>query len=419
MVDRRGFLKGGAAVAAGALGAGSVASSCAPAPGPVVSRGPGGDAGIDHIVVVMMENRSFDHFLGWLPGADGRQAGLSYVGKDGARYDTHHMTQFASCEYNDPDHSYTGGRREYNGGACDGFLFESPDDFPIGYYEADDLFFFGNVAPAFTVCDNYFAATMGPTFPNRIFQHAGQTDRTRNTLDLCTLPTIWDRVADAGLQGRYYFSDAPVSALWGLHLVPISRTFDGFLDDCRTGRLPNVSFVDPRFIMSPFGTSGDDHPASDIRAGEEFLTSVYRAVTSSPNWERTVMVVNFDEWGGFYDHVEPHEAPDARPETALRGFRVPNVVISPLARRGHVAHDVYDHTSVLKMIEWAWDLEPLAPRDAAANNLADMLDLGGTPNLDVPHWEVPRFDPIDCTAHFFDDIFEPLRRQARDWGFPV
>lgn len=406
-------------MAAGAFGVGGLTISCAPAPGPIVSRGPGGDAGIDHIVVVMMENRSFDHFLGWLPGANGRQAGLSYPDAHGTPRPTHHLTQFASCDYHDPDHSYTGGRREYHDGACDGWLIESPDDFPIGYYEADDLFFFGNAAPAFTVCDNYFAATMGPTFPNRIYQHAARTDRFTNTLDISTLPTIWDRVHEAGLQGRYYFSDAPVSALWGLHLLPITRTFDGFLADCRDGRLPNVSFVDPRFLIPPFGTSGDDHPSSDIRAGEAFLTSVYRAVTSSPNWERTVMVVNFDEWGGFYDHVAPQVAPDADPAGALRGFRVPNIVISPLARRGHVAHDVYDHTSVLKMIEWAWELQPLTPRDAAANNLADVLDLGGTPNLDVPHWDVPQFEPLDCTAHFFDDIFKPLRDQAADWGFPV
>ncbi|MFN8051576.1 MAG: alkaline phosphatase family protein [Acidimicrobiales bacterium] len=416
MVGRRGFLKGGAALAAGAWGAGSL-GGCAPAPDPVRSSGPAGEAGIDHIVVLMMENRSFDHFLGWLPGADGKQAGLSFPGKDGAMHPTHHLTQFASCDYKDPDHSYSGGRREYNGGRCDGWLTQSPDDFPIGYYEAADLSFFGNVAPAFTVCDRYFAATMGPTFPNRIFHHAGQTDRDHNTLDISTLPTIWDRLFGAGLQGRYYFSDAPVTALWGAHLLPITRTIDGFFEDCRTGRLPNVSYVDPRFLIPPLGTSGDDHPASDIRAGEQFLTEVYRAVTSSPNWARTVFVVNFDEWGGFYDHVAPEEAPDSNPATALRGFRVPNVVISPLAKRGHVAHDTYDHASVLKMIEWAWDLEPLAPRDAAANNLADVLDLGGVPNLDVPHWEAPSFEPIDCSAHFFDDIFGPLLAQARDWGF--
>src|SRR4051812_2451222 len=137
MVDRRGFLKGSAAAVAGIAGAGtlsSVVAGCAPAPRAVTARGLFGEAGIDHVVVVMVENRSFDHLLGWLPGADGHQAGLHYVDDDGTSHETHHLTQFASCEFADPDHSYHGGRKQYDGGANDGFLRTSPDTFPIGYY---------------------------------------------------------------------------------------------------------------------------------------------------------------------------------------------------------------------------------------------------------------------------------------------
>ena len=416
VVDRRGFLKG-SAIAAGTAATGWAAAGCAPAPGPIRPYGPAGEVGIDHIVVAMMENRSTDHLLGWLPGLDGRQAGLSFTDRHGVSHPTHHMTEFVSCGYEDPDHSYNGGRVEYADGACNGFLLPTEDTFPISYYLGGDLPFFGHAAPAWTVCDRYFAATMGPTFPNRIYQHAGVSDRAKNTIAISQLPTIWDRLKAKGLESRYYFSDAPVTALWGLSHADISRTFDGFLADCAAGRLPHVSFVDPKFVLSnPFGTSTDYHPHSDIRAGEQFLDTVYRAVTSSPNWERTVLVVNFDEWGGFFDHVAPQEAPDANPSLALRGFRVPCMVVSPLARRSYVAHEVYDHTSVLKMIEWGFDLAPLSVRDAHANNLADVLDLSGSIDTSVPTWDFPDFTPLDCTQFLVDNIFDDLARLARRIG---
>lgn len=423
MVDRRGFLKGSAALAAGAtFGGGTLLGGCAPAgaPSPVTPYGPAGEVGIDHFVVVMMENRSVDHLLGWLPGLDGKQAGLTFTDRNGVAHQTHHLTEYVTCGYQDPDHSYTGGRVEYNGGACDGFLRTSTDTFPIGYYEGADLPFMGNAAPAWTVCDRYFAATMGPTFPNRIYQHAGASDRPRNTIDICQLPTIWDRMKAKGLESRYYYTDAPVTALWGLSHADISRGFDGFLADCAAGRLPHLSFVDPKLLIAgPIGTSADYHPHSDIRAGEHFLDTVYRAVTTSPNWERTVLVINFDEWGGFYDHVAPEEADDATPGLALRGFRVPCLVISPLARRGFVAHDTYDHTSVLKMVEWGFDLAPLSVRDAHANNLADVLDLSGPIDTSVPTWDFPDVQFQDCSQFFEDEIFAALADAARKLGFPT
>ena len=418
-VERRRFLQGSAALAGmAALGAG--ATACAPAPGPVVRRGNAAEAGYDHIVVVMMENRSFDHFLGWLPGADGAQAGLTYRDGAGVAHDTHRLTEFAACDMADPGHSYAAGKVQFHDGAADGFLFDAPDTFPIGYFEQDQLLFWGEAAPAWTVCDRYFAATMGPTFPNRFFAHCGRTDRFTNTVEISTMPTIWDRLADAGLEGRYYFSDAPFSALLGLRHLFITRTVEQFKQDAAAGQLANVSFIDPRFLLpTPFGTSADYHPVSDIRAGCQFLHEIYEAVTNSPNWERTVLIVNFDEWGGFYDHVVPEQAPDASPASALRGFRVPCLVASPIARRGHVAHDTYDHTSVLKMIEWSWDLPPLAPRDAAANNLADVLDLGGTPDLDVHRWTLPEFQPEDCSATWLDSIWKRVVASAATQGYPV
>jgi phospholipase C len=111
-----------------------------------------------------------------------------------------------------------------------------------------------------------------------------------------------------------------------------------------------------------------------------------------------VLVINYDEWGGFFDHVVPARAPDVSPRTALRGFRVPALVSSPLARRGHVAHGVYDHTSVLRMIEWRWGLKPLTPRDKAARNLAEVLDLTSPPDLTAPTYTVLPVTPAGCAT---------------------
>lgn len=419
MVERRDFFKAGIG-AAGVAAVGATAAACAPAPGALKRRGPGPEAGIDHIVVVMMENRSFDHFLSWLPGASVAPKGITYLDDAGVAHEKHRYANWASCEMADPGHSRVAGLRQYNEGACDGFLFESPDTYPISYHSADQLAFWQTAAPAWTVCDNYFAAFMGPTFPNRFYQHCAQTQADSNRLEIVEMPTIWDRISDAGLEGRYYFSDAPFTALLGLRHLLISRPFEGFLSDAREGRLPHVSFIDPRFLIpSLVGTSGDYHPVSDIRAGDEFLHTIYEALTNSPNWERTVMVVNFDEWGGFADHVRPSVAPDIHPDWGLRGFRVPCLVASPLARRGHVAHGEYDHTSVLKMIEWAFDLAPLTPRDAAANNLADVLDLSGKPELSVPHWDIPAFTPENCVERLGSMLWDGLVRLARQNGWPV
>jgi phospholipase C len=354
-------------------------------------------SGIDHIVVVCMENRSFDHFLGWLPGANGRQAGLTYRDAAGAAHATYHLRTFQGCGHPDPDHSYQGARTEYNGGACDGWLLVN-DPFSIGYYQQADLPFTGRAAPIWTVCDNYYAATLGPTVPNRLYLHAAQTDRTDDGLGLTSMPTIWDRLARAGISRAYYYNDLPFLALWGLRYAGISKSWSTFLADAAGGALPAVSYVEPPLFFEAIdGLSSDDHPHGDVRNGDAFLNSVYQAVTHSPVWSRTVLVITFDEWGGFYDHVAPTSAPDTNPGlTGLRGFRVPALVISPRAHRGGIAGNVYDHTSILKLIEWRFGLAPLTPRDAAANNLAEVLDFASPPNPAAPQWSVPKVGVLPC-----------------------
>jgi phospholipase C len=398
-LSRRQFLSSAAVAAAAGValaGASGWVDRTGPASAATVLPSPEA-SGIDHIVVVMMENRSFDHFLGWLPGADGKQAGLTFVDRYGIAHSTFHQSQYASCGFADPDHSYEGGRIEFNNGKCDGWLKAgSNDPLAISYFTQPDLAFLGQAASSWTTCDRYFSATMAETYPNRFYQHAAQTDRLHNSTTVSTLPTIWDSLAAAGLTGRYYFSDVPFTALWGTKHLDISRPFAEFLLDAAAGQLPQVSFIDPRFEDEGSGTSNDDHPHADIRAGEAFMNQVYEAVTSSPNWANTLLVINFDEWGGFYDHVAPTTAPDVNAQTALRGFRVPAVVISPRARRGVVDHTVYDHTSVLRAIEWRWNLPALTPRDAAAANIVRALDFSTAPRLAAPKFTVPQIVAAVC-----------------------
>ncbi len=353
-------------------------------------------SGIEHVVVAMMENRSFDHLLGWLPGGDGRQSGLVYKDSQGRAFKTYPLApDFQGCGHPDPDHSYDGARIEYNNGRCDGWLRAANDLYSIGYYTRRDLPFLGKAAPDWTVCSRYFAAILGPTYPNRLYQHAAVTDRLDDSLSPTTLTTIWDRLDDAGLDGRYYHSDTSFLDLWGVKYASIQYSYDQFLSDCAAGNLPQVAFVDPPLSGESGGTSSDDHPHGDIRAGEWWLDQTYRAVTSSPDWKHTVLVITFDEWGGFFDHIAPSSAPDVDPAYELRGFRVPTLIISPFSAPGTIVRDVYDHTSILKMIEWRWGLQPLSVRDAAANNLATALDFSFV-RRHVRDYAVPEFTSVAC-----------------------
>ncbi|HEX7525456.1 MAG TPA: alkaline phosphatase family protein [Gaiellaceae bacterium] len=376
-LSRRRFLGTAAAAAAGTGPLATIARGAMAAPARLPSPA---HSGIDHVVVVMMENRSFDHFLGWLPGADGKQAGLTYLDAAGAPHPTHPLApDFQGCAFADPDHSYDGSRVAWNNGACDGWLRAGRnDDFAVGYYGQKDLPFVGPAATHFTTCDRYFAPILGPTFPNRFYALAGVTDRLDNAFSKVELPTIFDRLAAKKLRAGYYCGNTNFLLLWDQKYNPITRTHGRFFTDCKRGTLPEFSFVDPNYTFDDTGprsgVGADDHPHADIRAGEYFLSTIYNAVTHSPAWGKTLLVVTFDEWGGFFDHVPPPAGPDVDPRFEQRGFRVPCLLISPFARRGYLSHGVYDHTSILKLVEWRWGLKPLSVRDAQANNLATALD---------------------------------------------
>jgi phospholipase C len=399
---------------------------------------PNGSGGIEHVVVLMMENRSFDHFLGWLPGANGR-TDLSYPSTDGNVYPNYPLApDFQGCGYGDPDHSWEGWLAEYNFGKMDGFLQRptaldlnpgvaaaAADTFPIGYYTnlntdgtpkaVPDLPVLGALAQNYTVLDHYFCSFAGETFPNRMYQHAARTDRDHNIETISKLSTIWDQLSpipnNKGIPtGGYFFRDLPFLALWGLKYYPFWHLFApgdtdvlgvpvntlSFLDTVAQGLLPNVSFVDPEFALADDGTGADDHPKSDIRRGERFIADTYHALADAGYLDSTVLVITFDEWGGFYDHVRPPRVIDDTdpatvdhtgnsttptdgrlvPDYTQLGFRVPAIVVSNFARARVASAGPFEHTSTLKMIESTFGLHPLTARDANAIDLSQVLRHG-------------------------------------------
>jgi phospholipase C len=401
------------------------------------------------VIVVMMENRSFDHYLGWVPGADGKQAGLSFVDSNGQTQATHDLSpNYQNCGLADPDHSYDGSRKQFNDGKMDGWLQTQPagDTFPIGYYTDADLPFFKGVAANWTICDAYHCGLMGPTLPNRKYMHAGQTDKIDNSMDLCKLPTIWDAMKSVGASARYYFSDDPVTALWGTKYLDISEPVAAFLAASASGTLPNLSFVDPYQIGESSGVARDDHPLADIRDGQVFLTQIYEAVRLGLGWKKTLLIVNYDEHGGFFDHVPPPIAPVTPEEFAATGndgrlgFRVPCAIIGPRARRGHVEHTPFDPNSILNFLAWRFGFPPLGAR-ASSKNLALALDFDSPLNTDAPSFGTIDAGPFGSFCKLQDALpagmslnqldtasrrqaehlleVQALQTLARRYGFPV
>jgi len=431
-LDRRDFLKA-AAGAGGAMLLGTqvarAATRLTPRHHPMKppSLPDPADSGIEHVVVIMMENRSMDHLLGWHPNADVRWD-QTFLDTSGAAHQPYDLgTMYMGCGFDDPNHGYDGGRTQVNGGAMDGFLQTAPDGdrFPIGYYTEAARPFYNSLARNYTVCDRYFCSTLTSTFPNRVFLQAAATDRMSNTFDTSTLPTIWDRIAnsDGAVTAGYYFQDLPTLGLWGTKYIPISNHIEKFFVDAATGQLPNVAFVDPRALEEGnTGSSGDDHPHADIRVGEYFIQSIFNAVAQSPAWASTVFIVTYDEWGGFFDHVPPPRAADASTGLdldlvdgkALLGARVPVIVASPFSKSDpgdpRVSSFVYDHASILKLIEWRWGFEPLSARDASADvgNLAWALDFHTQPDPTLPKLgSAPFVVPTPCNP--------VVTEEAGDW----
>jgi phospholipase C len=368
---------------------------------------------IDHFVLVMMENRSFDHYFGWLSDiADGVQD-QSFVNPEGESVPTRHAStleaEWQGCGHPDPGHGWESGRAQLQGG----FLADGSgnDEFALAYYNEGELPFIHAAAGAFTVYDQYFCSLLGPTWPNRYYKWSAQSGgRKDNSPPADSLGNQWETIFDralannpANLPGpgvltaRYYNSDLPFSAVWGARGVSWTRPIADFYADCAAGTLPNIAIVDPPFRDGGGGDglSADEHPHGDVRLGQAWMSDVAHAFMESPNYRRGAMFIIYDEWGGFFDHVTPPSVPDDRSSSDLfedfgqMGFRIPAVAISPYARNAgrkaaRVSHTQLGHESILSLISYRFGLGSLVTRDARANNIGKTFD-----------WSSTAFDPPD------------------------
>jgi phospholipase C len=394
-MDRRTFLKASVA-GAGLAGAGATASAADLVNIALPSLGlthPKPRTPVEKIVIVMMENRSVDHLLGWYAAEnaafDATQT-ASYPdlrdGGSGAPVATRNWgrsgrNNFHGRGFSDPGHGWDAGRVQFNGGACDGFLFEDSgnDEFALSYYDARDVPVWADIVRTFTTCDRYFCSVLGPTQPNRYYLYSGQSHGWMdNTLppqsgrqewllgwDWPTILTLLDR---AGVSWGWYFSNLPEIAFWGARHLKGVRHISNYFLDAALGLLPQVSFVDPWFLGVPAGVSNDDHPHADLRLGQEFIWGVTSAFIESPDFRRGALFLTYDEWGGFWDHVPPPRFPDDRASTnidqdfAQAGFRVPTAVVSPWTQGGRVHHGVLEHASIIKFVAENWGAGYLTKR---------------------------------------------------------
>lgn len=337
---------------------------------------------IDTFVVVMMENRSFDHYLGRLradPSYAARDLVEGLTGQESnPREGGGRVSPFRQHDFtvSDPPHSWEFAHQSWNQGQNDGFVraHAGPNEADVmGYHERDQLPFLYWLADEFVVCDSWFSSVLGPTWPNRYYLHAGTSmGRTNNSLALPSPPTLWDAMRAQGKSYKNYYAGVVPWYLGGFFPVLSSHNplapIGTFFQDAKAGTLPNFSLIDPDFSLN------DDHPDHDIRLGQAFLSSIVHALFESPQYSRTLLVITYDENGGFFDHVAPPPAVDDRSDFRQLGFRVPALLVGPTVKRGVVDKTVYEHTSVGKTLSQKFGFAPLTQRMATANGIAAALD---------------------------------------------
>jgi phospholipase C len=433
-ISRRGLLQGAAALGAGAAltRVDRVAEAVATLPvarvrkpgsrpNPRLPEGTDTLPKIEHIVVVMQENHSFDNYIGMLGRGDGfkltrkRVATASNPDADGSVVHAFHMP--TTCQLRArPSQAWDASHISFNGGKNDGFVRAS-GPVAMGYWTAADLPFYYGLARTFPLADRWFASCMAQTYPNRRFLMAGTAagiTRTDSAAVVQAPPppngTIFDRLNAHGISWKDYATDLPQVALFPKdlpknqsHVVPI----DAYFTDAAAGALPSFSLVDANFT-----TGGSEENPQDIGVGEEFVSRVVNAAMTGKGWAKTLLIWCYDEHGGYYDHVPPPRAikpddippdihvPPQQPGGYDRyGFRVPAVVVSPYAKKRYVSHVVHDHTSVLKLVETKWNLPAMTYRDANADNLLDLVDFKHRPAfLEPPTLPKPGLvtDPTRC-----------------------
>ena len=379
-------------------------------------------AEIDHVVVLMLENRSFDCMLGRLrpPGPDfdgltGNETNVVNgvpikVWTTGGGIDPVHavptpdpaelftdMTAqiFGAVPGPPAPATMAGFAQNYAGvegaSARDIMHGFTPEQVPV----------LSALADAFAVSDRWFASAPNQTWPNRFFAHTGTAAGYVNNMPLHVpymMETIFNRLTAAQRSWRIYFHDLPQSAtlarIWSELPDHLYMFEEHFMADAMAGRLPNYSFIEPRYFACPLlnRMPNDQHPPHDVRMGERLIQRVYDAVRNGAGWDRTLLIITYDEHGGIYDHVPPPAAvppDDLHPDgfTFDRyGVRVPAVLVSPWIPAGTVLRPPegsppFDHTSILATLRELFGLgEPLTRRDAAAPSLLPVLSLPGPDN---------------------------------------
>jgi len=443
---------------------------------------------VKHIVVLMMENRSFDHMLGYLDLLDGQEHvhGLSRAKKvlyEGKEYESEYLTRTDFPKSMDPPHGSEEIERQINGGAMDGFIesfarankVDEPERV-IGYYTHRELPVYDHLAHNFVICDKWFSSVPSATWPNRLCALTGTCDPEREGLlgdgelffemesfvrllednenpdtwrwyswDPGTLRMADERYRANALKGFHHDHFRRVAQ----HALDPGEVRDeegeialelgtGFLEDAANGDLPSVAWIDPNFIDLSIldSNSNDDHPPSDVRAGQELVMLVYRALVESPCWEDTMLVITYDEHGGFYDHEPPPAPPEENPIFDTYGVRVPAFVVSPLVESGTVSHTVFDHTSITRTILERFGVEGAveriaekAPRVAETEHLGRLLTRASgsprpnlaEPNTALENWRHGRANRRSAAA---PELSERSREEA-DWipepitGFPA
>jgi phospholipase C len=344
-------------------------------------------SGVDHLVVVMMENRSFDHFLGGLcldPSYPAARALTGLTGDEANPDGTGAMVRMRLLSGNgtlNPRHDWVSSRTAWNGGRNDGFVRVNDDAASdaevMTYLGREHLPFTYALAAQGTVCDHWFSSVMGPTWPNRFYVHAatsnGQTANRPMGLDAAD--TIWERLAEQCLAGKNYYAGGvpwysaafPSKSFSGQDAM-VPEPIDGFFRDAASGNLPAFALVDPDFQLN------DGHPPHDLALAEAFLSSVHRALVNGPAWARTMLVVTFDEHGGFFDHVPPPLTIDADPRFQQLGFRVPAIVAGPMVAAGRVVSTPFEHVSIAATLRARFGVRSLNARMEAASDLSSCVD---------------------------------------------
>lgn len=366
----------------------------------------GDDIPIDHFIIIMQENRSFDHYYGMMEGIDGLPEGASNPDADGTPVPAFHATEYC---IDDVNHGWNGSHRQYHDGANDGFVVTNDPNGSraMGYLDESDLPFYYDLSRTFAMSDHHHCSVLGPTWVNRFYFLSG-TSFGLTTNDVPSddrLPDteyiIYQELDRAGVSWGIYYESVPF-VFGGYPQYALRREqrakihpFEELWTALEEGTLPSVVYIDPTWDFSAGVDATDEHPPANPQRGQAWMRELVTRLMASDIWPRTAIIITYDEHGGFYDHVPPPEAcppgdypPSLEPDDVVAGFdrygfRVPMIVVSPYSRPGYVSEKTTDSTSVLRLLQTRYLLPALSGRDANAWPLLDMFDFS-TPALLTP-----------------------------------